>query len=513
MNNQNFNFMELPLIQLAPSSTNPRKYFSESDLDSLAESIKEKGVLQPIIVRPDADGFEIVCGERRFRAAQKAGLEKIVCRVQELTDDEVLDLQIIENLQRKDVSPLEEANGFDNLIKSKKKLTVKEIAIRVGKSEVYVYNRLLLLQLSEKAKQLLEDNTITVSHALELCKLASTEHQDTALDNILEYEYNEETEEYDLLTKVGTLKELRSTIKRYFKLELEYAIFDTKDSKLVPNVGACTKCSKRTGANTLLFEGLAERDCCLDASCFNSKGEAHLLAVREAKQKEIGKDVNFVTYRAWDSIHESIVENEQIVQGIRTLSEIQNENVPAELIKLGIVVSEDKEEIGTTVEYISNADYHSWKHRQEDNEVDEDEIEEDPIKKVDYQTRVKIERKKKASFAAVFLESWVRESSVNKSTIPLCIEQCLDMYSTMYDEVQIEVLQKFGVYKEGVEEKVLTEIFKEYLTGLDMIELAYVNYLMTCISFIDSNSLETTLEKIGESAELNAIMKDEQVEN
>jgi ParB/RepB/Spo0J family partition protein len=380
MNNQNFQFLEIPLIQLSPSSTNPRKYFSEVELESLALSIKEKGVLQPIIVRPDADGYEIVCGERRFRAAMKAGLETMVCRVQELTDDEVLDLQIIENLQRRDVSPLEEAAGFHNLMNGKKKLKVKDIAIRVGKSEVYVYNRLLLMNLSERSKSLLERDLITASHALELCKITPAD-QDAVLDNSFEWEYIED-DQPEVPEKIPTLRELKQYIKRHFKLVLSEAPFDTADKKLCPDAGACNSCTKRTGANMQLFEDITDKDCCMDKECYDKKIVAHVEAIKVATEKDLGKPVQLLCnqpYYVPDPLKENAV---SIMRNNITILEDDDASIPEDKIRIGVVVDDTEDDkFGKVVRYYVET------HDEDDQEdEDNDDTEDDQEDGKEYPT-------------------------------------------------------------------------------------------------------------------------------
>ncbi len=146
------------------NSSQPRKSFDESSIDDLAESIKRHGLIQPIIVRPVNDMFEIVAGERRWRAAKRAELKTLPCIVRELSDRENMLLAIIENTQREDLNPVEEALAFEAMIKQYE-LTQEEVSKSVGKSRPYITNALRLLKLPEEVRQMLIDGRLTGGHA------------------------------------------------------------------------------------------------------------------------------------------------------------------------------------------------------------------------------------------------------------------------------------------------------------------------------------------------------------
>ena len=164
--------MHLVLLDaVLPSSTNPRKHFDQAKLDGLAESIRQKGVLEPILVRttPEGRNVELVAGERRVRAARAAGLKEIPAVVRDLTDQEVLEIQVVENIQRDDLTPLEEAEGYARLAKTG--YDVAHIAEKIGRSVKYVYDRMKLTDLVKEAKELLDAGTITAGHAILLARL------------------------------------------------------------------------------------------------------------------------------------------------------------------------------------------------------------------------------------------------------------------------------------------------------------------------------------------------------
>lgn len=161
----------LPISDIQPNPYQPRLHFSEEKLAELAQSIKENGLIQPIIVRKSSlIGYELLAGERRLRASQLAGLTTIPAIVKELTDDDLLYQSIIENLQRSDLSPIEEAQSYQSLLS--KGLTHDEIAQIMGKSRPYISNLLRLLNLSVASKQAVEEGVISQGHARALLGLS-----------------------------------------------------------------------------------------------------------------------------------------------------------------------------------------------------------------------------------------------------------------------------------------------------------------------------------------------------
>lgn len=157
----------LPIEQIHPAKNQPRKVFNETELDELAASIKEKGVLQPILVRPHPTlpkAYEIVAGERRWRASQKARLHEVPVIIRDIKDQEALEVALIENIQRADLSPLEEAETFQQLLRDYK-YQQDELAETLGKSRAHINNMLRLNQLPDTVKELLRQNTLTAGHA------------------------------------------------------------------------------------------------------------------------------------------------------------------------------------------------------------------------------------------------------------------------------------------------------------------------------------------------------------
>jgi len=156
---------ELPIEHLAPNPDQPRRVFAEDAIGELAESIKARGLLQPILVRPRGrDRYEIVAGERRWRAAQQAQLHKVAVVIRELTDEETAEIALIENVQRVDLSPIEEAQAYHRLADAYGR-TQEEIARAVGKSRSHVANIMRLVNLPDRAREALAAGTITMGHA------------------------------------------------------------------------------------------------------------------------------------------------------------------------------------------------------------------------------------------------------------------------------------------------------------------------------------------------------------
>ena len=155
--------VQIGINDIKPNSDQPRNYFDEEKLEELADSIKVHGILQPILVRPSGVGYEIVAGERRFRAARKAGLKKVPCIVRELSDEENMLVAIIENMQREDLDPIEEAEGLNQMIKVYG-FTQDAVSRNVGKSRPYIANSIRLLGLSPEIRTMISDGKLSAGH-------------------------------------------------------------------------------------------------------------------------------------------------------------------------------------------------------------------------------------------------------------------------------------------------------------------------------------------------------------
>lgn len=174
---------EVPVAQITPNPWQPRVDLAEEQLQELADSIREHGLIQPLIVTITQDGYQLIAGERRWRAARMAGLDQVPVLVKEATDRAKLELALVENLQRTDLNPLEAAMAYEQLIRDFD-LTHAEVAERVGKSRVTITKALRLLRLSERVKQALVSGEIAESHADALVSLEDEELQLQTLDRI-----------------------------------------------------------------------------------------------------------------------------------------------------------------------------------------------------------------------------------------------------------------------------------------------------------------------------------------
>ena len=179
----------LSINEIRPNALQPRKDFDDETITELTASIKEKGILQPIVVRQAAGGYEIIAGERRWRAAQRAGVVKVPVVVKDASDMEAIELALIENLQREDLNPIEEASGYQHLI-GEYGLTHEEVSARIGKDRSTITNQLRLLRLSDEAKRALIEEEITAGHARALLSLGSPSEQLRLREEILAHSWS-----------------------------------------------------------------------------------------------------------------------------------------------------------------------------------------------------------------------------------------------------------------------------------------------------------------------------------
>lgn len=254
MNEITLSHVQLKDIQV--SKTNPRKIFDETALKELASSIEEKGVLQPVIIRPKGKKYEMVAGERRLRACIMADLKTIPAIIRELNDEEVLEIQIIENLQRKDVHPMEEAVGFMHL-QTIKNFDIKEIALRVGKSPQYVAGRLKLNALIEPIQKVFYESRLSMKDALAIAAMSPVDQAD-----IFEEQIEDDRD---------AVIEINRWVFNKYQHRLSNAPFDTTDPELKKDMGACTSCPFNSAYNTLLFPEAENNPVCNNRDCFKQK--------------------------------------------------------------------------------------------------------------------------------------------------------------------------------------------------------------------------------------------------
>src|SRR5882762_8601038 len=275
-------YMNVPIAELIESSTNPRKVFDQSFLEELAESIRNRGILSPLLVRPVNNHLEIVAGAQRYRAAKLAGLEVAPIRLKAMTDLEAQETQQIENVQRKDVHPFEEAQGYRTLLGFEgANYRIEKLAARIGKRPEDVAERLKLLDLTEPVANAFVAGHIGLGHALLIAKL-SADVQEKALAHCFDGYYAANDTDRSLVPT----SRLQAWIAQNIYLSLKSVPFSKDDETLVPEAGSCANCPKRTGFNALLFSEVRE-DSCVDATCFKQARRAHLAARHEdAKSRD-----------------------------------------------------------------------------------------------------------------------------------------------------------------------------------------------------------------------------------
>ena len=253
-----------PLADIQPSKKNPRtRYDAQADAE-LLESVKAHGIIEPLVLRRVNGKLEIVCGERRYRAAKAAGLQLVPATVRDYTDEQAEEVRLVENLQRADLHPLDEAEDYEKLIAARG-LTMADLAAKVGKSTAYVHRRLNLCSLIPPIKKLMLADAISFAVAEDVARLGPTA-QAALHTGFTQYGGQE-----------WTRKRVMEWIERNVTLELGEACFNVKDADLMPAAGACVACPKRSGAEGSLFGDL-EGNLCMDPPCFWKKSAKQIAA-------------------------------------------------------------------------------------------------------------------------------------------------------------------------------------------------------------------------------------------
>lgn len=275
---------QLDLKHLEASPTQPRKSFNEKEMRDLEASLKEHGIIQPILVRRIAgrkkEAFEVIDGERRMRAATAVGQLTVPCLVVDMTDDEVIEAQMIGHLHRSDLHPMEEAVAFQKLL-DRGTLTVAEIAGKVGKSAGYVQQRLVLNKLTDEARTLFEKDKLNAYQAVLIARCAP----DFQAKILKKFEYHF-ANDYNL-----SGKDVFQFIQENMHAPLGKAPFSLTSETLIPAAGACANCPKRTANSAALFEDIGGEDLCTDRPCYDGKVKAHLIEVKEEMEQKTGEKV------------------------------------------------------------------------------------------------------------------------------------------------------------------------------------------------------------------------------
>lgn len=244
----------LPISEIIPNKEQPRKTFDEAALDELADSIKQHGVLQPLLVRPLPNGgYQLVAGERRWRASRKAGLREVPVVVKELTDTETMEIAIIENLQREDLNPIEEAEGLQALI-DKCGFTQEEVAASVGKSRPAIANSLRLLRLPKEVREMTRDGKISAGHARALISLDNDALIIEAAENVIQNKLT--VRDVERLAKIKD-KDKTVSQKRYKRRD---SFYDEVELTLSEVLGRKVKVYNGKGKGTLEIEFYSQED-------------------------------------------------------------------------------------------------------------------------------------------------------------------------------------------------------------------------------------------------------------
>jgi len=248
--------VKLRLNEIEPNKEQPRKTFDEKALRELAESIERNGVLQPLLVRPMHDGsYQLVAGERRWRASRMAGLTEVPVVVKEMTDEQAMEIALVENLQREDLNPIEEAEGLKLLI-DRYGLTQEDASARVGRSRPAIANSLRLLNLPEQVRTLARDGKLSAGHARALLSFSSQEEMIKVATDAVENDLS--VREVERLAKSGSKADsqmLEKRVKRRdtFFDEVELALSQTLGRKVKVYVGKGSR-------GTIEFEFFGKED-------------------------------------------------------------------------------------------------------------------------------------------------------------------------------------------------------------------------------------------------------------
>lgn len=255
--------IKMALIDFSP--LNYRKYFSEAALTEFAGELKQHGIISPLTVRRSSgERYELVAGERRLRAAMIAAIEELPVMIADLTDDEVREIQLSENIQRENPHPMDEAKGI--LQMQNAGLSIQDIAARLGRSPKYVFSRLRLNDLVEAFQEMFYENKLSLNDAFKIAGLSSESQTDFFEAECANWKNQ----------KHFSLDSLDYYLNRY-RYDLKRAPFNTKDKQLVPGIGACTGCPSNSASLKTLFPELAKESVCSNRECYQSKCNAHFV--------------------------------------------------------------------------------------------------------------------------------------------------------------------------------------------------------------------------------------------
>ena len=266
---------ELPLSQIFPNAANFRKHFDDAALGELAVTIKAHGILQPLLVRPSRakGGYELVAGERRLRAAKIAGLKSVPVSIREMNDMEVLEVMVVENDQREDLSPLERAQAYKQLLE--KGYAVEDLAAKLGRSISTIHGMVKLLALPPAGRRAVESGVLSAHAAQLVARIPAAAAREKACTDVLAG------------AEPLSVRQTRDLIRREYMIELKLAPFSIND-KTLTDAGACNVCPKMAGNNRAEFPD-ARGDVCTDPLCYAGKCRVHAERIRGKRTPPTGE--------------------------------------------------------------------------------------------------------------------------------------------------------------------------------------------------------------------------------
>ncbi|KGR91855.1 plasmid partitioning protein ParB [Ureibacillus massiliensis 4400831 = CIP 108448 = CCUG 49529] len=244
---------KISIQKLVANPYQPRKLFDDEAIEELAQSIKEHGIIQPIVVRKKGSKYEIVVGERRYRAAKLANLEEVPAIVKEMSDEQMMEVAILENLQREDLTPIEEAEAYQSLIE-KLNFTQEDLAKRLGKSRPHITNHIRLLQLPEEVRKLVNDGSLSMGHGRTLLGLKNKRRIPELANKVIKHSLNVRQLE-------NLIKEYNSEVSRETSKKVNKDIFvQAKETQLREYFGTNVQIRKSKNKGKIEIEFYSEED-------------------------------------------------------------------------------------------------------------------------------------------------------------------------------------------------------------------------------------------------------------
>ncbi len=244
---------KITIQKLVANPYQPRKLFDDEAIEELAQSIKEHGIIQPIVVRKKGSKYEIVVGERRYRAAKLANLEEVPAIVKEMSDEQMMEVAILENLQREDLTPIEEAEAYQSLIE-KLNFTQEDLAKRLGKSRPHITNHIRLLQLPEEVRKLVNDGSLSMGHGRTLLGLKNKRRIPELANKVIKHSLNVRQLE-------NLIKEYNSEVSRETSKKVNKDIFvQAKETQLREYFGTNVQIRKSKNKGKIEIEFYSEED-------------------------------------------------------------------------------------------------------------------------------------------------------------------------------------------------------------------------------------------------------------